>query len=89
MGEKTYSIRNKHIRFSEDNDDYGCLCTFPHNDNEYLSLDRLKSLALFGAVVRLVMDGYYDDREDDGYIFIPQDVPEWILESVERTYQKV
>lgn len=81
MGEQSYYIKNKIIRFREE-DSFPCLCTFPHNDHEYLQKDRVRSLAVFGAVVRLVLDGYYDDHEGN-YIFIPGDVPNWILSGVE------
>lgn len=81
MGEKSYSIGHKYIRFSEGDDEFSCLCTFPHNDQEHLEIDRLKSLAIFGAVVQLVLKGYYDDHEGE-YIFIPHDVPSYVLRDV-------
>lgn len=85
MGEKTYEVKGKLIRFSEDSDEFDCLCTFPHNDQETLEVGRVVALALFGAVVRLVFDGYYDNHEG-GYIFIPQDVPDWIVEGVVSSF---
>ena len=32
MGEKIYQIGEYPLQFSEMDDDYVCLCTFPHND---------------------------------------------------------
>lgn len=82
---KVYRVGKHSIIFSEnDVDDYIiCLCTFPHNNEEKLDVDYLRSLALFGAVVRLIFDGYYDGHDDD-YIFIPADVPQWIRDEIER-----
>ena len=82
MGEKVYDVGHKFIQYSEDDVEFMCLCTFPHNDQEHLEIDRLKSLAIFGAVVRLIHDGYYSEHGD--YIYIPRDVPEWVLEGVRR-----
>ena len=79
MGEKSYDVGHKYIRFSEESD-FSCLCTFPHNDNGELSIERMKALALFGAVVRLIFDDYYAEHGE--YIYIPDDVPEWVLEGV-------
>lgn len=81
MGEKSYRVLGKLIQFSESDDEFTCLCTFPHNDQEHLEIDRLKSLAIFGAVVQLVLKGYYDDHEGE-YIFIPHDVPSYVLRDV-------
>jgi len=82
MGEKSYSVGHKYIQFSREGDDeFSCLCTFPHNDQERLEVDRLKSLAIFGAVVQLILKGYYEDHEGE-YIFIPHDVPLYVLRDV-------
>jgi hypothetical protein len=81
MGEKSYRVRGKSIRFSDNDDEFMCLCTFPHNDQCHLDIDRLKSLAVFGAVVQLVLKGYYDDHKGE-YIFIPHDVPPYVLRDV-------
>lgn len=80
MGEKPYRIHNKIIMFNDNNDEFGCLCTFPHNNNEKLYFEDIQSLAMFGAVVRLVLNGYYENY--DGYIFIPGDVPQWIIDGI-------
>jgi len=81
MGEKSYRVLGKLIQFSDSDDEFTCLCTFPHNDQEHLDIDRLKSLAIFGAVVQLVLKGYYDDHEGE-YIFIPHDVLSYVLRDV-------
>ena len=81
MGEKSYRVLGKLIQFSDSDDEFTCLCTFPRNDQEHLDIERLKSLAIFGAVVQLVLKGYYDDHEGE-YIFIPHDVPSYVLRDV-------
>ena len=83
MGEKSYSVGHKYIQFSESDDEFVCLCTFPHNDltNIGLELERVRSLAIFGAVVKLVLAGYYADHENE-YIYIPDDVPQYVLDAV-------
>lgn len=81
MGEKVYSIGHKRIMFSDTNDEFACLCTFPHNNEEKLGVEDLQSLSIFGAVVQLVLKGYYDDHEGE-YIFIPHDVPPYVLRDV-------
>lgn len=81
MGEKSYDVGHKYIQFNEESD-FACLCTFPDNDGDELGIDRIKSLALFGAVARLVLDGYYDQHGE--YIYIPDDVPGWILRDIQN-----
>lgn len=82
MGEKTYQVGTKQVCFSESDTEFACLCTFPHNDNSFLEIDRAKALVLFGAVVRLIHDGYYTTHGE--YIYIPGDVPAWIIEGVRK-----
>ena len=82
MGEKVYTMvsnseKEYWIIFSE-GDDHGCLCTFPDNDMEQMSTERIKSLAIFGAAVRLAMDDYFDGP----YIFLPDALPKWILKGI-------
>src|SRR3990170_6271389 len=91
MGERIYPIvanESSHgdsdfVAFTEMDDEFGCLCTFPTNDtfngiNE-LDIERIKSLALFGAAVHLLMSG-----ELDGPVFIPDGLPRWIVDAVRR-----
>src|SRR3990167_10609018 len=87
MGERIYPIvknsrshgDSDYVRFSEMNDEFGCLCTFPFNDGEELDIERIKSLALFGAAVHMLMSG-----ELDGPVFIPDGLPRWIVDAVRR-----
>lgn len=85
MGENVYKVRGKMIKFSESDDSFCCLCTFPHNDDEQILPHRAKSLAVFGAVVQLVLKGYYDGYDGE-YIFIPHDVPDWVVRDIEKLF---
>ncbi len=67
------------ISFSDMDDDWVCLCTFPHNDGERLTPERLRSLALLGAAVVLL---YH--REIDGPVYLSSDIPNWIVEEIKR-----
>lgn len=87
MGCKTYRIDGKLVMFSELDDEFSCLCTFPHNDEDGISVDRLIELALFGAVVTLIKHGYYENVDEGEYIIIPHDVPATIMEDI-RKYRK-
>ena len=78
MGEKIYQIGEYPLQFSEIDDDYVCLCTFPHNDQGVLTPDRVRSLALLGAAVVLA---HGDDLE---HPFLPACVPEWIRHEIDR-----
>ena len=81
MGCKSYYLSDLHetpIRFSEGDNDLGCLCTFPHNDMGQLSADRVRSLAYLGAAVVMLKRGDIDD----GYL--PGCLPEWIREEIDR-----
>jgi len=85
MGENVYPIEDYdgnwvEIRFSESDDGYSCLCTFPFNDAVMgcLDADRVRSLALFGAAVRLAFDGELEHG------FLPAAIPEWIRAEIDR-----
>jgi len=85
MSEQRYQIKGKTVVFSEESNEFPCLCCFYENyidDGETIDVNLLQSLALFGAVFRLIYDGYYDYIPDGGYIYIPDDVPEWVLAKV-------
>ena len=87
MGERIYPIvanESSHgdsdfVMFSEMNDEFGCLCTFPFNDGEELDIERIKALALLGAATVLILSG-----DLDGPVFIPDGLPRWIVDAVRR-----
>lgn len=85
MSERIYEIDNKSIIFSEIDELSGCLCTFPYNDQGKLDIDRVVSLALFGAAVRLIHAGEYAYQET---INIPDDLPGWIIKGVYEAREK-
>jgi len=71
---------NDYIMFSESDDEWSCLCTFPVNyRDEKLDSETLRSLALLGAAVVLYNHG-------DMYlpIYLPYAVPKWILNEIKR-----
>ena len=78
MGEKIYEIGDYPLQFSEMDDDYVCLCTFPHNDQGELTPDRVRSLALLGAAVVLA------SNDDLDHPFLPNFVPVWIRQEIDR-----
>ena len=78
MGCETYHSGDFPIRFSEMNDDIGCLCTFPHNDFSPLCKERVRSLAYLGAAVVLAQR----DLLDDGYL--PNCLPERIRKGIDE-----
>ena len=83
MGENVYPVESydgdwTEIRFSKSDEDYSCLCTFPMNDMECLDADRVRSLALFGAAVRLAFEGKLEHG------FLPAAVPSWIRDEIDR-----
>jgi len=82
MGENVYPIQDydgnwTEIRFSELDDDYGCLCTFPYYEG-LLDVATIRDLALFGAAVRLAFEGQLEHG------FLPHAVPEWIRNEIDR-----
>ena len=78
MGEDRYHVGKYPLQFSEMDDDYICLCTFPHNDQGALTPDRVRSLALLGAAVVLARSCSLE------HPFLPACVPEWIRKEIDR-----
>ena len=78
MGEDRYHIGKYPLQFSEMDDDYICLCTFPYNDQGELTPDRVRSLALLGAAVVLARSCSLE------HPFLPACVPEWIRKEIDR-----
>ena len=68
------------IQFSSTDDDWRCLCTFPHNDGKTIDVSRMRSLALLGAAVVLAHQGELEETNS----FLPFCVPEWIREEISR-----
>ena len=86
MGCDKYFINGSYITFSEGDDDYSCLCTFPNNDKvDEISPERVRSLALFGAAVVMKAEG----NAGDDWIYLPADVPQWIRDGIDAHIQGV
>lgn len=103
MGERSYEVIGEDlatysIHFSEftakDEDDFGCLCTFPGNDIAYgktLSMHKLQALALLGAAVVLCAheSDYLSDTvgqidEETFSVVLPYAIPKWIRDEIKR-----
>ena len=80
--DKYYMADDQMLLFSEGNDDVGCLCTFPHNDGNQLSPERVRSLAYLGATLVLLNK----EEIDNGYI--PSCLPDWIKQEIDRIVMK-
>ncbi len=83
MGELYYTILDhngdeRELQFSDDDEEFGCLCTFDNNDQYALTPDRVRSLALFGAACRLE----FDNALPHG--ILPGAVPQWIRDEIKR-----
>ena len=70
-----------YIHFSE-TEDFPCLCTFPGNDEIEGKVDgeTVLSLALLGTAVMLA----YQGRLLEGYQYIPECIPQWIMKELRR-----
>ena len=94
MGERVYSVaigdgKTIDVCFSEMDDDWGCLCTFPHDDHGKLDAERVRSLALLGAAVVLAAFRREQLETEDGWggtVFasLPNAVPQWIRDEIRR-----
>ncbi len=79
MGERIYHIgKSVSFQFSDADDTFGCLCTFPHNDAGELDPDRVSALALLGAAV--VLAQFEPDMLASE--FLPHAVPQWIRDGI-------
>ncbi len=83
MGELYYTVLDhngdeRELQFSDDDEEWGCLCTFAHNDGDTLTPDRVRSLALFGAACRLEFDNLLPHG------ILPGAVPQWIRDEIKR-----
>jgi hypothetical protein len=78
MSCKSYFLHGgKVVKFLEDNDDLGCLCTFPHDDVSTLDAERVRSLAYLGAAVVLLQRGLIEH----GYL--PDCLSDWIRREID------
>lgn len=80
--DKYYLDDNNMVAFSEGDDELGCLCTFPHNDGNQLSEERVRSLAYLGAAVVLLYHGEIDHG------FLPNCLPDWVRSEIDRVVLK-
>lgn len=91
MGEQIYTVYGRfdakwgewdevEIQFSEMDDDTACLCTFPHNFNEKLDAEHVRSLAMLGAAVVLAHQGELKETVN----FLPHCLPQWIRDEIKR-----
>ena len=84
MSEQIYTVvsvdgEEHYLQFSEDDDSYRCLCSFPTNDEAMgMDAERVRSLALLGAAVCLA----HLDMLDHG--ILPLAVPGWIREGIDH-----
>jgi hypothetical protein len=100
MSERSYEVINANgietfvISFAEitkDEDDFGCLCTFPGNDRYKLSNHKLQALALLGAAVVLCahepdeLESFVGKIDEDTFsIVLPYSIPHWIRDEIKR-----
>lgn len=72
------------FHFSQAEQGFGCLCTWPHdhpNYEERMDVDDLRSLALLGAAVVLAHAGKIESRDDT---IFPSDIPKWFIDELNR-----
>ncbi len=91
MGEHVYTVNQSYfsdhdelnIQFSESDDRFGCLCTFPGGyGDKQLDIETIKSLALLGAVVAVARNSIaYGDKD---FVAIPDCLPAWIVDAIDR-----
>jgi hypothetical protein len=86
MSERVYNINGYRVRFADNDETIGCLCTFPYNDRHdgklIIGYERLINLALLGCAVVALTDGSI--QED---LFLPYEMEEY-LEAIEATLEK-
>lgn len=88
MGCDYYYIGTTAIHLSE-NEDIGCLCTFPHNyeHDKQLDKDLIRSLAYLGASVVLARRNQKFNKnlpDITSYTFIPECLPDWIKKEIDK-----
>ena len=78
MSEEIYSVGDTTVQFSDTDETWRCLCTFPHNDGNHLDSTRVASLALLGAAVVLA------NRGELNHGMLPNAVPVWMRNEIKR-----
>jgi hypothetical protein len=91
MGCDYYEVDGFSLHFSEDQGDWGCLCTFPYNwqQGQKLAPDDIRSLALLGAAAAIAHQEAVDavvNKEPicSSFFPIPSSVPLWIQDEIRR-----
>ncbi len=83
MGCKSYTYKGRAIRINEVQEKFGCLCTFPVNDDGEMTVDRLRSLAMLGAAV-VMLNNEELPEADDEYLILPSGLPQWIIDGIDQ-----
>jgi hypothetical protein len=91
MGEMVYEANKQFFRFSEENDDIGCLCTFPHNDFDEkgeLIIDewRLVALAVLGCAIALSHNT--TELKNDEYVHLPKSIEKY-FNAIKKCIEKL
>lgn len=81
MGCDYYNAEGKLFHFNEMDEELSCLCTFPHNDGNEISSDRLRSLAYLGAAIVLAHQGLLSNEQ---YQYITDCLPAWIIRDIDK-----
>lgn len=82
MGCDHYVINNTTISFGE-NEEIGCLCTFPHNYNlAQIDKKTVYKLALLGAAVKMVHEDFIDQDETKDYWYYINEVPQELRDRI-------
>lgn len=88
MGCDYYKLENGYTaRFSEldlvEEGGCSCLCTFPHNYEDFMKLDEfdVESMALLGAALVL---SHKNKLPDQDYICLPHNLPRWVFNEIQR-----
>ena len=79
MGCQRYTYNERTLYMDEA---VGCLCTFPANDYQGVSAERVLSLALLGAAV--VLAHSEDIGEDGKWLNVPKDLPPDLVEDIKQ-----
>ena len=79
MGEDVYHACWHWIQWSDDDDEFSCLCTEFFSGDE-IDIETVKAFALLGAAVRLAWLASH--AGGSGYLFIPDDIPLYVIDAI-------